>query len=89
MRPAGEIREALARAAESFGADGATWRQLAAAAMVGYDLARMTVENMVRAGQLVVVGTAPRDGGGRPLNRCALPAALAAAAAAQPLAVAA
>lgn len=89
MRPAGEIRAALAGAAESFGKDGATWRQLAEVAQVGYELARMTVENMVRAQQLVVVGTAARDGGGRPLNRCALPAALAAAAAAEPMAVAA
>lgn len=86
MKARGEIREALADAAQAFGAQGATWRQLAAAAHVGWDAARMTVENMVRAGQLVVVGTAPRDGGGRPLNRCALPAALAAA---EPMAVAA
>lgn len=86
MRAAGEIRQALAMAALAFGAQGATWRQLAEAAQVGFDMARMTVENMVRAGQLVVVGPAPREGGGRPMNRCALPAAVAAA---EPMAVAA
>lgn len=89
MSAAGEIRQAIARAAATFGADGATWRQLAVAAQVGFDIARMTVENMVRAGQLVVVGTAPRDGGGRPLNRCALPTALSLAAEREQQAVAA
>lgn len=86
MKARGEVRLALAQAAESFGAHGATWRQLAAAAQVGWDAARMTVENMVRAKQLVVVGTATVDGCFRPMNRCALPAALAAA---EPMAVAA
>lgn len=89
MSTQGEIRQALAAAAESFGAQGATWRQLAAASMVGYDLARMTVENMVRAGHLVVVGRAAVPGSCRPMNLCALPSALAAAALAEPMAVAA
>lgn len=89
MKARGEVRLALAEAAQSFGARGATWRQLAAAAQVGWDAARMTVENMVRAGQLVVVGSEAVPGSCRPMNRCALPAALAAAAQAEPLAVAA
>lgn len=86
MKSRGEIRLALAEAALSFGARGATWRQLAEAAQVGWDAARMTVENMVRAGQLVVVGTATVPGVCRPMNRCALATAVAAA---EPMAVAA
>lgn len=88
MSARGEIRLALAKAAESFGAQGATWRQLAVAAQVGFEAARMTVENMVRAGHLVVVGQAVVPESCRPMNRCALPAAIAAAAA-EPQAVAA
>ena len=35
---------------------GASWRDAAVAAQVGWDAARVTVENMVRAGDLVKVG---------------------------------
>lgn len=58
MRPAGEIRQALARAAESLVNEGnaVTWRDLAERAGVGYLAARRTVENMARTGALRCVG---------------------------------
>jgi hypothetical protein len=36
---------------------GATWREVAAKAQVGFDAARQTVRDMHRAGELVSVGT--------------------------------
>jgi hypothetical protein len=61
-RPAGEIRQALASAAERLAqeVDGVTWRDLAAAAQVGCLAARRTVENMARAGDLEVIGSTKR-----------------------------
>jgi hypothetical protein len=58
MRPRGEIRQALAQAATELARDrdGATWRDLAERACVGYLVARRTVENMARAGELQLVG---------------------------------
>ena len=59
MRPAGELRQALAAAARKLEAQrmasahrGATWRDLAAHAGVGYSAAKQTVRNMARAGEL-------------------------------------
>lgn len=66
-RPAGEIRQALAEAAvqlvterglvvDGVAVDGVTWRDMAAAAQVGWDTARRTVCNMARAGDLARIG---------------------------------
>lgn len=54
MRPRGEIREALAQAAGVLAQrhGGGTWRDIAAAACVGFELGRHTIKNMVRAGEL-------------------------------------
>jgi len=57
MRPRGEIRQAIAAAAEQ---GPGTWRDFAERARVGYEAAQRTVENMARAGQLVPAGTAKR-----------------------------
>lgn len=68
MRPRGEIRLALGQAAVQFaasGVPGVTWRSLAEQAGVGYDAAKRTAENMVRAGELVVVGAEPVPGANR------------------------
>lgn len=63
MRPAGEVRQALAKAAEELAAEAsaATWRDMAQRANVGFKVARVTVENMARAGQLERVGSAKRE----------------------------
>ena len=81
MRPRSDVRDALLQAAWQL-ADahgGATWRQLASAAVlvvdaatawageavqrgVGSGLARYTVKNMVRAGELQPVGRVKRPG---------------------------
>lgn len=71
MRPRGEIRLALGQAAVQLvasGAPGATWRSLAEQAGVGYDLARRTAVNMVRSGDLVVVGEEVVPGANRKAN---------------------
>lgn len=67
MRPRSDIRRALAAAAAEVGSTGATWRDLAARACVGFDAARRTAENMHRAGELVVVGQRVA-GAARPMN---------------------
>lgn len=58
MRPAGEIRQALALACEQLATPGSgcTLRELADAARVGVDACRRAVDNMRRAGVLVKVG---------------------------------
>ena len=55
-RPRGEIRRALASAAHDLAREqgGATWRELAQRAGVGYRAARYTACNMVRDGELIV-----------------------------------
>ena len=70
MRPPGEVRMALARAAQQLATqrDGATWRDLAEAAQVGYLDARRTVEHMARAGGLVVIGVQKREHSRRWMN---------------------
>lgn len=66
-RPQGEIRQALAcavaRLVQERGmvvdgqpADGVTYLDAAHAALVGRDLARMTLQNMSRAGEVKVIG---------------------------------
>ena len=59
MRPAGEVRQALYKTCVRLARPGRgpTLRELAAGACVGLDAARRTVNNMQRAGLLVV----PRD----------------------------
>lgn len=58
MRPPGEIRRALGAAAQALAAErgGATWRDIAERACVGYMVARRTTENMARSGALQPVG---------------------------------
>lgn len=61
MRPAGEIRQALLRAACELSAPlppdrGATFQELAVCAQVGVSAALHTVRNMARAGQLSISG---------------------------------
>lgn len=62
MRPPGEIRKALRRAAQELQAEqsAATWRDMAARASVGFRVARRTVCNMAHAGELQAVGAAKR-----------------------------
>lgn len=59
-RPRGEIRQALSLAAQALHQEcGAfTWVQVAEKAQVGYAAARVNVDNMARAGELVRVGRA-------------------------------
>jgi hydroxyacyl-ACP dehydratase HTD2-like protein with hotdog domain len=61
MRPAGEIRQALQRAATELTTPlppdrGATFQELAVRAQVGVGGALHTVRNMARAGQLCISG---------------------------------
>jgi hypothetical protein len=75
-RPQGEIRQALAGAAERLvierglvvdgtAVDGVTWRDMAAAAQVGWDVARITVKDMARAGDLARIGKTKPAGSDR------------------------
>jgi hypothetical protein len=53
-RPAGEVRQAILKAAEGMCQKrGYTWRELAAAAQVGWSEARVCCENLERAGVLI------------------------------------
>lgn len=67
MRPAGEIRLALKDAAVVL-SSGFTYRDLAMRAGVGYEAARQTVKNMVKAGEFQCVGFKPVEGAKRPLT---------------------
>jgi transposase len=62
VRPPGEIRQALAQAAEALVREGgaASWRDMAERAGVGYHVAKVTVNNMVRAGVLQQAGVDKR-----------------------------
>ncbi len=66
MRPAGEYRLALETAAGELGRAG-TWRELAAAAGVGFEVARCTAKNMVRDGVFERAGTVSVPGVCRPM----------------------
>lgn len=65
MRPRGDVRQALARAAEMLHVErgAVTHRDLAERAQVGYECARRTVDNMAEAGELRRVGHAKTAGG--------------------------
>lgn len=73
MRPRGDVRVALREAAVGVGRPGATWRGLARLAGVGLDAARVTAENMVRAGELIVIGHHKEPGVCRPMNLLTVP----------------
>lgn len=62
MRPAGDIRKAIDKAARELEQErsAATWHDMAVRANVGFLAARRTVENMARAGALQPVGTEKR-----------------------------
>ena len=70
-RPRGDVRQALQRAAVNLHATGAgaNWRELAAHACVGYSVAKTTVQNMVRAGELEACGEEPAPHTRRPMKR--------------------
>ena len=72
MRPRGEIRSALSAAALAIApvpdAGGVTYLELAATAQVGFDVARSTTKDMVKAGELVPVGFRQVPGIKRPLR---------------------
>jgi hypothetical protein len=70
MRPRGEIRQAIAKAAAQLlqGCLQVTYRDLAAAAKVGFAAARKVIKNMVRDGELEPVGSVQVPGSRRPLN---------------------
>jgi len=72
MRPRGEIRAALSAAALAMSpvaeARGITYLELAVTAQVGFELARTTVKDMVKAGELVPVGDRQVPGIKRPLR---------------------
>ncbi|MBX3605347.1 MAG: hypothetical protein KF788_08750 [Piscinibacter sp.] len=67
-----EVRDALARAAEELWertqGTGATWRDMAVHACVGFGAARDTAKNMAVAGELQVVGQRSVPGVCRPMR---------------------
>lgn len=68
-RPRGEVRQALGHAAFELAAlqGGAHWRELAAHAQVGFKLAKSTVRDMARAGDLAPVGRVHTPHARRPM----------------------
>lgn len=70
MRPRGEIRQAVAWAAGQLVAQHGcfTGRDVAQTAQVAFEKTRRTLLDMVRAGELVVVGETTAPGVCRPLN---------------------
>jgi len=77
MRPRGEVRQAVAAAAGALVQQrgGFTGRDVAQCAQVAFEKARLTLKDMVLAGELVVIGQARAPGVCRPLNVYAQPAA--------------
>lgn len=75
MRPAGDIRHALLRAAKDLQQQDKpiTMRAMAHHAQVGLDAARRTVDNMRRAQQLVPAGECPVAYRSRPVVVYKLP----------------
>jgi hypothetical protein len=69
MRPAGEVRQALLKAAGELMTPehGFTLQELAQRACVGYSAARRTIDNMTRSGQLVRAGERKVDYRNRPV----------------------
>lgn len=76
MRPRGDVRQAVSGAAGTLVQQHGcfTGRDVAAFAQVGFEKARQTLKDMVRAGELVVIGESTAPGVCRPLNVYALPA---------------
>lgn len=79
MKNRGSFRNVMARVAEQLTASGAprfTWSDLYERAPVEPGLtakvAKVTHRNMVRAGEIKVVGTAPRPHARRPMALCEL-----------------
>lgn len=72
MRPRGEVRAALSAAALALApvaeARGVTYLELATTAQVGFQLARTTTKDMVKAGELVPFGFRQVPGIKRPLR---------------------
>lgn len=81
MRPRGEVRQAVAFAAGALVQEHGcfTGRDVAQCAQVAFEKARLTLKDMVRAGELVVVGEVATTGVCRPLNVYALPSRCASA----------
>lgn len=73
-RPPGEIRQAMVSAAERLvqqqGAEqlGVTWRDIGAAAQVGFAAARQYAKDLAKAGQFEVVGEKRVPGSCRPMR---------------------
>jgi hypothetical protein len=69
MRPAGEIRQAVMKAAIELARpdQGPTMRELAARACVGIEAARSTVRDMTRHGHLMIRGERRVDYRNRPV----------------------
>lgn len=81
MRPRGEVRQAMAAAADTL-VDQRGWftgPDLARCTQVAFEKARLTLKDMVRAGELVVIGETTAPGVCRPLNKYSRPTAQAAA----------
>lgn len=70
MRPRGEVRQAVASAAGMLAQrqGSFTGREVAGLAQVGFEKARLTLKDMVRAEEIVVVGETRAPGVCRPLN---------------------
>ena len=83
MRPHGELRQAIGKAARALAAEraaaplysvtgervaAATWREISARACVGFAAGRRTIDNMRRAGELGVVGALKVEGVRRPMS---------------------
>ena len=78
MRPAGEVRQALLDAAHAMTTpdQSPTLLELATRSQVGFLAARRTIDNMRRAGVLVVVRTRKVDYRNRPVAEYSPPARL-------------
>lgn len=78
MRPQGEVRQAIGKAARELAAEravnpgfvaaGGTWRELGARACVGYQVAKQTVKNMAQAGELQRLAAVRVEGSRRPMT---------------------
>lgn len=75
MRPRGEVRQAVAVAAGTLVQQRGcfTGREVAHCAQVAFEKARLTLKDMVQAGELVVIGQARAPGVCKPLNLYAQP----------------
>lgn len=71
MRPRADIRQALATAAQELPprlGRGATWRELAQHARVGFAAAKANVHRMARSGELEQAGTVETPTSRRPMT---------------------